>query len=841
MQPQNSDEAAPLRSLITIKRRVLAVLEQQAAVLSSAVPPHVVLQIEDTQAELTRLQADLRRIAPGPISQREPYMGLATFHEAQADLFYGRDELVTDLIERVRRNSFLAVLGASGSGKSSVVRAGLLPLLKGGVLPGSQNWAYLDPIRPGPHPLDRMAAALSEARGDSLADGLALSRALATSDQALLQLAQRLLAGRADARLVLVIDQAEELWTMLPTDAEQRSAVLARQHAPFLRLLVAAAHAPDSPVLTVLTMRSDFLPRVEDPAFARLIGEHDVIVTPMDERQLRAAIERPAEAAGGGFEPGLADELIAQTRGRSGALPLLEYALLELWKAREPDGMLTWAAYRRIGGLEGALAARADATLQHEYTPEQRDDLRQVLLRLVQPGEGAADTRRRVRLDDLTTSQQSMADLQVLLKPLVDERLLVVIDADERRATNDESSHSAQTTSKQPVDDGQDDRPSSFVIRRSSWVEVTHEALIRSWPTLGRWISESRGDLRFQLQLEDAAKEWQASDQNADLLWSGLRLSNAQAWLKRASPRLNSRDAGFLDASRAAAAARLAAQQAEAEAREQARQRELDQAHALVEAQHARAEEQSMARRQLRGRARLLAGALVIALLAGSAAGWFGVEARRNAADAEEKANTAATAQALAQQQASLAATAQAGTAAQLVVVDSQRLAFAARSQFDSAPETALLLAYEAVKRSHNLVNEQTLRDALDRTRPVVLLSGHTELVSSAVFSPDGQRILTASYDNTARLWDGQGQPLATLSGHTDQVNSAVFSPDGQRILTASVDGTARQYLVELNDLLKVAACHVGRGLMDEEVARFSVPTPLAFDFSTRVCPAQVE
>ena len=806
MQPQNSDEAAPLRSLITIKRRVLAVLEQQAAVLSSAVPPHVVLQIEDTQAELTRLQADLRRIAPGPISQREPYMGLATFHEAQADLFYGRDELVTDLIERVRRNSFLAVLGASGSGKSSVVRAGLLPLLKGGVLPGSQNWAYLDPIRPGPHPLDRMAAALSEARGDSLADGLALSRALATSDQALLQLAPRLLAGRADARLVLVIDQAEELWTMLPADAEQRSAVLARQHAPFLRLLVAAAHAPDSPVLTVLTMRSDFLPRVEDPAFARLIGEHDVIVTPMDERQLRAAIERPAEAAGGGFEPELADELIAQTRGRSGALPLLEYALLELWKAREPDGMLTWAAYRRIGGLEGALAARADATLQHEYTPEQRDDLRQVLLRLVQPGEGAADTRRRVRLDDLTTSQQSMADLQVLLKPLVDQRLLVVIDADERRATNDESSHSAQTTSKQPVDDGQDDRPSSFVIRRSSWVEVTHEALIRSWPTLGRWISESRGDLRFQLQLEDAAKEWQASDQNADLLWSGLRLSNAQAWLKRANPRLNSRDAGFLDASRAAAAARLAAQQAEAEAREQARQRELDQAHALAEAQraraeeqHARAEEQSMARRQLRGRARLLAGALVIALLAGSAAGWFGVEARRNAADAEEKANTAATAQALAQQQASLAATAQAGTAAQLVVVDSQRLAFAARSQFDSAPETALLLAYEAVKRNPNPVNEQTLRDALDRTRPVVPLSGHTE-----------------------------------------QVRSAVFSPDGQRILTASYDGTARQYLVELNDLLKVAACHVGRGLTDEEVARFSVPTPLAFDFSTRVCPARV-
>ena len=203
--------------------------------------------------------------------------------------------------------------------------------------------------------------------------------------------------------------------------------------------------------MVVLTMRADFLHRAaDDPALARAVGEHVLIVSPMTLGELRDAIVPPAELAGGDFEAGLVDELVEQ--GQQGALPLLEYTLAELWKERQPNGAMTWDSYRRLGGVEGALAARADAILAERYTVEQRDELRQVLLRLVQPGEGAADTRRRVRFDQLVPAGESLETLYALLKPLIDERLLT----SGRDGANGEES-----------------------------VEVSHEALIRVWPTLG--------------------------------------------------------------------------------------------------------------------------------------------------------------------------------------------------------------------------------------------------------------------------------------------------------------------------------------------------------------------
>lgn len=181
----------------------------------------------------------------------------------------------------------------------------------------------------------------------------------------------------------------------------------------------------------------------------------------------------------------------------------MEYTLLELWKNRRPDSTLTWEAFKQIGGVEGGLARRADSILAQQYAPEQQDALRSILLRLVQPGEGAADTRRRVLIDDLVPVGGSVEAVQTLLKPLADERLV--------------------TTGYDPASE-------------EETVEVAHEALIRGWPTLGAWISRARADLRFQLQLEEAAKEWSASSENPDFLWSGLRLANAEAWLARAQP-----------------------------------------------------------------------------------------------------------------------------------------------------------------------------------------------------------------------------------------------------------------------------------------------------------------
>jgi hypothetical protein len=341
-------------------------------------------------------------------------------------------------------------------------------------------------------------------------------------------------------RLVLVVDQAEELWTLAPSEPKARAAFVEQQQRPFIQLLqttvttLAAAREP--PLLIVLTMRADFLHRVaEYPSLSHVIGDHLVIVSLMMPAELRSIITRPAEGTGCGFEPGLVDELVEQAQGRPGALPLLEYTLLELWKDRRPDGILTWESFRVLGGVEGGLARRADAILAEYYTLEQRDELRTMLLRLVQPGEGAADTRRRVALADLVPAGSAADTVQALLTPLADARLLTT-------GRND-------TTGVETV-------------------EIAHEALIRAWPTFAQWIGDSRADLRFQLQLEEATKEWQANGESADFLWRGLRLANAEAWCERARPRLNERNRRFLETSRDRERERI-------EREESARQREL--------------------------------------------------------------------------------------------------------------------------------------------------------------------------------------------------------------------------------------------------------------------------
>ncbi|MBX0331371.1 hypothetical protein K2Z83_27340 [Oscillochloris sp. ZM17-4] len=345
--------------------------------------------------------------------------------------------------------------------------------------------------------------------------------------------------------------------------------------------------------------------------------------------------------------------------------------------------------------------------------------------------------------------------------------------------------------------------------------EAAHKALVRNCPTLVEWLEDERVALRQRQRLSAAAEQWQRLGRDPGALLQGRLLEEAQ----------QHEDLSELE-------------------------------HEFVRA--GVAAEEARARRAARAN-RLILALSVLATIFGLVATVLAVQAIDGRTHAERDRNNAVQARGTAevsvqiavQQQAlteanrqtavaaqSLATTAQAQTEQQRKVVDTQRLSFAAHTQFRDNGEVALLLAYEASARDDNLVTGQSLRDAIDAVswRPTPL-SGHTDTVTSAVFSPDGRRILTASYDNTARLWGAAGQPLATLSGHTGTVTSAVFSPDGRRILTASDDGTARQYLVRSDDLQRAAACRVGRGLTPEEVARFQVPRPLAFDFAKRQCP----
>jgi WD40 repeat protein len=717
-----AEDIAHLEELAGIWRRRLRFLETQCAAYGTlAVPAHIALEREDAEQQLAQALAELRRLRPSPSADRPPYLGLLTFQESNADLFFGRDALVADLVERVRRAPLLAVLGASGSGKSSVVRAGLVPMLRGGALPGSQTWRYIT-LRPSARPLDTLAAELAKLHGDPTAVAQ-YGQTLNTGERALLLLADALLDRANGQRLVLVIDQFEELWTLLPSEQGQRDSLRDQQHKPFIRLLLAAIAAPDTPLLVVLTMRADFLHHAaEDAALAHVIGEHVLIVSPMSPDQLQAAIMRPAELVGGAFEPGLVGELVEKVAGQPGALPLLEYTLAELWRQRRDDGFMTWAVYRELGGVEGALAARAETILAERYTADQHVALRQVLVRLVQPGEGAADTRRRVRLDDLVPSGDSPDSLYTLLKPFIDERLL----------TSGRDSASDEET-----------------------LEVSHEALIRAWPTFGRWIGEARADLRLQLQLEEAAQEWQANDENTDLLWHGLRLSNAEAWLERARPRLNVRDQRFIDASHAQHQAQLAAEQARAAADMAAYQRELDQARILA----ANAV-------QLRRRAIYLGLTLIVTFVAVAIAGWFWVrqdEAIQNS-----------------------------------IRVRVLNLIGLARERSQIAPRQSLLLALEAQTAAgadgpSASVVEEGLRELLAGMGDI-LLPGHTAPVTDATFSPDGQWVATGSDDGTARLWRAASpeHPVAVLRGHSEPVRALVFSPNSRQLATAAGDSTVR-------------------------------------------------
>lgn len=293
-----------------------------------------------------QFRAHMQRLLPPPDPQAVPYLGLQTFQAEHAGRFFGRERLVAELADRLAHTPFLAVLGASGSGKSSVVRAGLLPLLQVGGLPGSEQWQYVV-MRPGAQPLDALVAALGAARGSTMSEALDLAARLAADDGALVLIARMFVP-----RLVLVVDQAEELWTLQPAQSEQRAAWQDQQQRPFLRLLLCALDLPDRPLLVILAMRADFLHRaMEEAAFVRALTEHMAPVSPMAAEELRAAIAMPARQAGGSFEPGLVEELIAETQGEGGGLPLLEYTLQELWARRRPDGLMTWASYRTLGGV----------------------------------------------------------------------------------------------------------------------------------------------------------------------------------------------------------------------------------------------------------------------------------------------------------------------------------------------------------------------------------------------------------------------------------------------------------------------------------------------------------
>ncbi|MBN1993602.1 MAG: protein kinase [Anaerolineae bacterium] len=744
--------------------------------------------------------------AEAEADRRCPYRGLQAFEEEHAEFFFGREVLVDQLVDTLNTllsdqdtrqegtTRFLAVLGASGSGKSSLVRAGLIPTLRAGVISGSNMWA-IHILKPDERPLEALAAGLAPvlaSQENHLKETRRLLDNLATDSRAL-HLAVRLAWQNKspEQRLLLIVDQFEEVFTLCQNEDERRR---------FIENLLYAAAVGKGRVFVSLTMRADFYHRCAAYRdLAARISTQQVLVGPMSEAELRRAIERPAQVAGLRFEPGLVDTILADVAQQPGALPLLQHALLELWEWRHGQ-LLTLRAYQTSGGVPGAIAQRAE-TLYATFRPQEQIIVRRVMLRLTQPGEGTEDTRRRVHKSELLPDPKDpkfagqVKAIESVIHQLADARLVTT---------------------------GRD------IVTGEEQIDVAHEALIRGWARLRGWLDENRTALRTHRRLTEAANEWERQRREKSYLYRGGRLTEAEEFATAYAADMNPVEREFLQAS-------IDLRTREAQEAEQRRQQELIQAQRLAEEQRLRAEEQTQAATQLRRRALWLSSALLmlgvvllVALMAFIAAIVFGRQASNNAELAQAEANHAIAAEGTAQAEATraiaaestavaeadraLAAekTAQAeadralkaeGTAvAQRLETEHQReialarqLAAQALTYMDDRLDLALLLSLEANRFTNTVEVKSSLLTGLESAGPhlTALLRGHTDDVTGIAFSPDGQTLASSSFDRSIILWDmntrqALGEPIALP---WSPVSNVAFSPDGQTLASVDITG----------------------------------------------------
>ncbi len=422
-----------------------------------------------------------------------PYKGLAAYEPQDAPYFYGREGLIDELVRRIQLNRVLVVGGPSGSGKSSLVRAGLIPALAAGALLGSDSWRVAL-FTPGRDPLAELhfqvtrflPAGQSNLALDDLLNRPSMARHLGSSDD-------------PESPLLLAIDQFEELFT-LATEA---------QRDKFIAAISAMTDPADSKVRIVIAVRADFYGScAQIPWLADRITHNQVLVGPMTRPELRRAIKEPARRAGLHLEDGLVETIIDEAGSEAGSLPLIAHALVETW-IRRKDHTLTVEGFRDTGGVTGAISQTADAAYEHISAPDERAATKRLFLRLVNPGEATADTRRALPISDIDQDSDPQVMHRVVAR-LTESRLLTVDDCN---------------------------------------VQIAHEALLRTWPRLHEWIEESRDDLRMRQRISRAAAEWSTENRESDLLYRGTPLLSALEWAAKNSDQLSKLERSFLAAS----------------------------------------------------------------------------------------------------------------------------------------------------------------------------------------------------------------------------------------------------------------------------------------------------
>lgn len=443
----------------------------------------------------------------GGYNVRNPYKGLRPFEEFDASDFHGREAFIGKLLKHFtdKKRRFLALIGPSGSGKSSIVKAGLIPRLRAGAAGGSDRWFIIATVLSA-DPFQELSEALLRVALDEPED---LKQRLQADPEVLHGIVRDILPDE-DTELLLFIDQFEELFTMVDDETERSN---------FLDTLTHAVTAPGSRIRIVITLRADFYDRpLQYKAFAELLSENAETVLPLASSELQQAIIGPAIQAGLVMPQTLAARIADAISEEAGALPLLQFALTELYERRDGN-RLTAQSYDAINGVSGALARRADETYTGLETEDDRALVRQLFLRLItveEAGASALATRRRVLWNDLFSGIDDRKGAEKVVDQFARFRLL--------------------TLDRDPT-------------TRSPTVEIAHESLIHAWLRLQIWITENQDDLRRRERLRQATAEWLNSERESSFLANGVRLAEFETLLKDDSLALRAEETAYITAS----------------------------------------------------------------------------------------------------------------------------------------------------------------------------------------------------------------------------------------------------------------------------------------------------
>jgi len=641
-------------------------------------------------------------------AKTNPYRGLAAFTENDAEFFFGRESLIQELSDKVRHQRFIAVVGPSGSGKSSVVQAGLLLKLP-------KDWQVIK-LRPGNDPYANEEWQM--ANGKPSADSPV-------------------------RRYVIFIDQFEELFALCTPDVQTR-------FQDDVQALIAGA----APITVILTLRADFFGYLQNSPLGHHLEHALVNVLPMAPDDLRAAIANPAKAVGLRFEAGLVETIMEDAQRARHTLPLLQFALTQLWE-QQTRGTLTYDAYVAAGRVAGAIGLRAEDTY-NELTSAEQQIARRVFTRLVHYGEGdAADTRQRRAFPELLTHPDERAALHRLLHRLADARL-------------------ATTGEAQGVES----------------VEIIHDALLKEWPRLAQWLADQREFYLWRQRLETYLGTWEAQGRDDSALLRGALLAEAERWAQMQSEELNPKEQAYIHHS-------LVLRQREEAAQAAQQQRELEQTQALARSETRRV-------RNLR----IGLSVAVLFLLAALGAAWIAMQ-KTNLA--EQQAQIALSRQLTTQAQTVWDQRNQfpmyAPRAVLLAVESLRRHPESDAHQLLTAglvwlPREVAWMTHEewvgsvafspdgrwVVSGSH----DDTARVWEAATGREVARMTHEGDVTSVAFSPDGQWVVSGGWDQTARVWEAAtGIEVARMT-HEGAVSAVAFRPDGRWVVSGSRDDTAR-------------------------------------------------